>query len=499
MGFAGMMVENQKSAKLGTLANDAQTIDPLADEQIAKAMFVEPVPSSIAQYPNKTEWSATVLLQKLRCDHFVLPTIVAAAIPLINLAHALRLKKELPDSNAFRNTIINAVTRYARDLETAMISREHALDAHYIVCATIDDVLLSLSWGVQSGWAQSGLVSTFHMSVTGGERVFELLESFSRDPETNHDLLVLIYLSLSLAFEGRTRIATDGPLQLIQTRNNLYKILQRRQEGTQRELSSHSAWINAPHKPLRSKGFFWSVVALLLLVCICGYLIFTLLLDEISDNLRTRLNNIPIREAASITLSKPAPPPVPAAGLAPPAPVKPLITKASRIRDFRTFLQPDIDRMLLTVTNNDDQLVIRIYNSGLFANGSAEVNQQFSALLQRIGNAITAEDFHAMVIGYTDNVPIHTAQFPSNQHLSAARARAVGDILTVYTGPSSILTEGRGDSDPIADNKTAAGRQMNRRIEIVVLADPDQKPDTTPDHQQKTEAFIPSSIRGALQ
>lgn len=139
------------------------------------------------------------------------------------------------------------------------------------------------------------------------------------------------------------------------------------------------------------------------------------------------------------------------------------------------FLQPEVDRKLVTLADVNGRLRVRINNSGLFTTGSADVSPQFRDLIQRIGGALAAEKFRAVVIGYTDTVPIKTVEFPSNWHLSEARAKAVGDILSQFTGPEAILTEGRADSDPIADNKTEEGRQINRRTEIMVLTNPDEK------------------------
>jgi type VI secretion system protein ImpK len=139
------------------------------------------------------------------------------------------------------------------------------------------------------------------------------------------------------------------------------------------------------------------------------------------------------------------------------------------------FLQPEVDRKLVTLSNSNGRLLVRINNSGLFDTGSAEVSDKFRDLLQRIGGALASEKFRAVVVGYTDNVPIRTAQFPSNWHLSEARARAVGDILAAYTGKEAILTEGRADSDPLAGNDTPEGREANRRTEILVLTDPTQR------------------------
>ena len=77
------------------------------------------------------------------------------------------------------------------------------------------------------------------------------------------------------------------------------------------------------------------------------------------------------------------------------------------------------------------------------------------------------------MIGYTDNQPIHTIQFPSNFQLSAARADAAKAILSgQLSDPSRITAEGRGEADPLNKNSTPEEREQNRRIEITL-----QRPD----------------------
>ena len=73
------------------------------------------------------------------------------------------------------------------------------------------------------------------------------------------------------------------------------------------------------------------------------------------------------------------------------------------------------------------------------------------------------------VIGHSDNSPIKTDAFPDNFVLSEERARSVADYLTSAGVLNSRLTvEGKGDSQPVADNKTAAGKAKNRRVQIIV-------------------------------
>lgn len=419
-------------------------------------------------------------------DHFrfgsnEVPVLVRSAASLINLAHALRYLNEQPDINELRRVCIEAVNRYERDLAGARISPERARAAHYVVCATIDDVVLSKPWGVGAGWARSGLVSTFHNDVTGGDRVFDILDHFHQSPGANKDLLLLIYLSLSLAFEGRTRVSARGALELARIRDSLYKTLLGQYGVFERELSPHWQGVNARHTPLQTIAALWTLLSILALAFGLGYLFFTLILNDSSDKTFRRLASLEPRETPSVLITAPPPPepPIKPQEKVEPPPEPPVKVEVppqpSRLQNLMTFLQPEVEKKLVSLSDANGRLRIRINNSGLFDTGSAEVSTKFKDLLQRIGGALAAEKFRAVVIGYTDNVPIKTVQFPSNWHLSEARAKAVGDLLAAYAGADAILTEGRADSDPIADNATAEGREMNRRTEILVLTNPDER------------------------
>ena len=426
----------------------------------------------------------TSLVQEFEFGGDGIPTLVRSGAPLINLAHALRYADIQPDIDELRRAAIAAVNRYERDLAAARISPERARAAHYIVCATVDDVILSKAWGVRAGWARSGLVSTFHMDVTGGDRVFDLLDHFHQSPGTNKDLLLLIYLCLSLAFEGRTRVSDRGTLELGRIRDSLYKTLLGQYGVFERELSPHWQGVQARHKPLRTSVALWTLLSALVLTLALGYILITFSLNGRSDGTFERLANLPPHETPSLSIEAPPPkaeaPKVAAVPPKPPAakpPQPPRAPPPSRLDNLLAFLKPEVDRKLVTLSNADGRLLVRINNSGLFDVGSAEVSGQFHDLVERIGGALAAERFRAIVIGYTDNVPIRTVEFPSNWHLSEARAKAVGDILAAYAGADAIITDGRADSDPIASNDTPEGREMNRRTEILVLTDPGERLD----------------------
>ncbi len=73
------------------------------------------------------------------------------------------------------------------------------------------------------------------------------------------------------------------------------------------------------------------------------------------------------------------------------------------------------------------------------------------------------------VEGHTDDVPIHTARFPSNWDLSAARAVAVARYFQSAGLPADRLAAtGYGENRPVATNDTPEGRTANRRVEILL-------------------------------
>jgi type VI secretion system protein ImpK len=160
-----------------------------------------------------------------------------------------------------------------------------------------------------------------------------------------------------------------------------------------------------------------------------------------------------------IVRAAPVQPPPP-----PPPPAEP-----GELDKLRGFLRPEIEQGLVAVIGTDSVPVVRIRNRGLFPSGSAEVQPKFTPLLERIGQALGEERGPVQVIGYTDNQPIRSVQFPSNFQLSASRAKAAAAIIAHGIGsPSRISTEGRADADPIANNATPEGREENRRIEVVL-------------------------------
>jgi chemotaxis protein MotB len=116
-------------------------------------------------------------------------------------------------------------------------------------------------------------------------------------------------------------------------------------------------------------------------------------------------------------------------------------------------------------------LVIRVLTDQLlFASGQATLNSRADGLLSEIGQLLNVDESNPISVeGNTDNVPIHSALFPSNWQLSTARASTVVQYLVEHGVSAHRLTAtGYADQRPLASDATAAGRARNRRVEIVL-------------------------------
>lgn len=105
----------------------------------------------------------------------------------------------------------------------------------------------------------------------------------------------------------------------------------------------------------------------------------------------------------------------------------------------------------------------------LFDSGSAQLKSEAEDVLDKIGGILERYGEGTIeIVGHTDNVPINSAQYRSNEELSSARALSVFYYLLdhTYLDPLNLQHAGMGERDPVASNDTAEGRRSNRRVEI---------------------------------
>lgn len=117
-------------------------------------------------------------------------------------------------------------------------------------------------------------------------------------------------------------------------------------------------------------------------------------------------------------------------------------------------------------------LVITFVAEVLFDSGRAEIRAESKTILDKVARVLREEvaENEIGVEGHTDNVPITHSPWSSNWELSAQRALSVLYYLENKGIDSRRLSAiGYGPYRPVASNDTEKGRQLNRRVEIVVL------------------------------
>jgi chemotaxis protein MotB len=143
-------------------------------------------------------------------------------------------------------------------------------------------------------------------------------------------------------------------------------------------------------------------------------------------------------------------------------------------KDLARALAGEIQRGEVAMKLGREGLVVSLREVGFFDSGSAEVKLKSEPALARLAKVLAAGPYYVRIEGHTDNLPIHTERFASNWELSTARATGMARLfITRYEFPAGRLSAaGFAEFHPVASNRTAEGRALNRRIDIVVVGTP---------------------------
>lgn len=135
-------------------------------------------------------------------------------------------------------------------------------------------------------------------------------------------------------------------------------------------------------------------------------------------------------------------------------------------------MKNEIAQGQVTISELKGKLTVNMEAAILFDSGRADVKPDgIVILLKMVPTLKEVTDKSIRIEGHTDNVPIKSAQFPSNWELSAARAINVAKYLQQQgLDPANLSATAFSEFRPVADNDTREGRAKNRRIEITLVA-----------------------------
>ncbi|PHM45505.1 hypothetical protein Xmau_01157 [Xenorhabdus mauleonii] len=394
--------------------------------------------------------------QKIQVDDANPNPLVSAANPLLNSIPQIRHSVVHPDPANLRQQLINEIRHFEVLCQQANLPYEMIIGARYCLCTALDEAAALTPWGLRSVWSGNGLLVTFHNETWGGEKFFQLLAKLSQNPKEHIFLLELINFCLQLGFEGRYRVIDNGRTQLETVKQRLFQLIRSNRGNYSVGLSPKAHTATVPNKSWRFSLPLWVIAAIL------GFLLCILYIG-----LNWRLNNIinpVLAKIYQITLpnveeNNPAFQP---------------ISGSTPLR-LKHILKEEIDDGLLNVTDLPDRSIVTLKGDGLFSSSSAQIKNQYLVIIRQIAEAMNNIQGKILVVGYTDNIPVHRSnfRFSSNRALSLARARSVQKELQRYLNqPERVHAQGKGAENPIAPNDIPSNRAKNRRVEITLLTSP---------------------------
>ena len=373
--------------------------------------------------------------------------LLQAAVPLLVLAGRLRGQIANADVDSLRRQGIQEIRAFEERARRAEVPPEDVLAARYALCTAIDEGVLNTPWGAQSDWSIQSLLVTFHREAAGGEKFFQILDRVSGEPRRYLALLELLYVCLSLGFEGRYRLDERGPGRLAEVRAALYQLIEGVREGAEAELSPRWKGVEDRRNAVLRFLPLWIVAAACALLLVGGYIYFDSRLEKLSEPVSASLAKIGLD---SLDPKAPDAPDLPSSGL-------------------RELLAKQIASGSISVEESGERTLITLTATDLFASGSANINSSYQSLVRDIGQALNQVPGRILVIGHTDNQPLRSLRFKDNYELSRARALQVADLIrAVVSDGSRIEAAGKGALEPRYEPADDPGnRARNRRVEII--------------------------------
>ncbi|KJH85148.1 type IVB secretion system protein IcmH/DotU [Pseudomonas sp. KSR10] len=209
--------------------------------------------------------------------------LVAAASSLLSEVVRLKHSYEGEDLHALNQRLSGELKLFEHRALHDGAESSQVMAARYVLCTAIDEAVVTTPWGNESEWSQMSLLSSFHNETFGGEKFFQLLERLSRNPVKHLPMLELMYLCLSLGFEGKYRVMPRGMVELEAVRDSLYRQIRQLRGDVPREVSPHWQGLRDTRRRLVRIVPWWLVTLFTLICLVTLYAGFAWVLGEHRD------------------------------------------------------------------------------------------------------------------------------------------------------------------------------------------------------------------------
>src|SRR3954452_14181521 len=371
--------------------------------------------------------------------------LVRAATPLLLMTAQTREAMAAVDVAGLRRTALDEIHQFEEQARASGVPNEVVLAARYVLCAALDEAVLSTPWGNQSEWAQHPLLVALHREAWGGEKFFEMLDRTAKDPAKFIDLMELQYLALVFGFAGKYQVQERGQDKLLEIQQSLYRVIRDRRGPSPSGLSLRWRGLEGAPNPILQDLPWWVVSAAALPILAIAFTAFYATLAGTAAPVQAQLARVGLDDFSA---------PAPAA--------------APRGPSLKQLLGGDEQAGALSVEVEGSKTMGTLLATGVFASGSATVNDAYGATLQRVAAAVNKVPGRVLVVGHTDSQPIRSLRFQDNFELSRERAVSVVSVLKQGSdNPARFTWTGVGSSEPRYPESDQANRSRNRRVEII--------------------------------
>ncbi|MBS6047557.1 MAG: type VI secretion system protein TssL, long form [Haemophilus haemolyticus] len=373
--------------------------------------------------------------------------LIEAAKPVLILANSMQQTTSQLSTESLIKKFSLLINNFEENAEKNGAKYDAIQAAKYCLCTFVDELAVRAGWADET-WSKNSLLVSFYDETWGGERFFEIIQNLKQDSDKNIDLLEFMYLCLQFGYKGKYQVLNNGELEIDKIKRDLLALIHSKRPDQTANLFKHNPIItNNIQRKRRLAIPLWVVGVLGAVALGVGYFTMQWSLGDKFNTASTKVNSLKLPS---------------------------VITKQQDTQKtvrLRPLLENEIARKLVSVEDFQDRSTVTILGDGLFESGSAQIQDQYYPVLAAVSQALDSVEGQIIVTGYTDNQPIQSLNFPSNWHLSQARADAVKEILLNYVknGGTRIRSEGRGSTDPVAPNDTLENRAKNRRVEITLF------------------------------
>jgi len=231
-----------------------------------------------------------------RTSYGLNPLVNAASI-LLAVFEKMRQSMKHDNVGGLHQRLTGEIKAFeARAIELGT-KQEVVLAARYVLCSVLDEAVLNTPWGSESAWGQRTLLTVFHNEASGGEKFFLILDRMLQQPAENLNMLELIYLCLSMGFEGQYRLQQRGRDSLEKMKDELFTVIRRYRGEYERTLSPNWQGLGNVRKTLTEYIPVWVIASIAAAILFFGYSGFRYWLYETATPVAAQLQAISKEDA----------------------------------------------------------------------------------------------------------------------------------------------------------------------------------------------------------